>query len=414
MSSDNLRKIKEVSGWINNCGDYLEDLQTFANQQVMPRRYKGQELVEAVYVSSPTTIYTAEAEGRIPKGERDERGRRLGATLADVLKMQEYFKTSPRRKDDEEPQVISFTNFKGGCYKSTTSVYAGSYYASLGYRVLLVDLDPQASLTLTSGLFPDIDSSYALSMAPFIAEDSDFLPEDIRKVVRNTYLPNMDIIPSCLELASIEFELSNEIIEARTTNNHNQIASVFFRVKDALAHLKYDYDLVILDGTPSLGLLPLNIILASDTVVVPVPTEPVDFASTRSFCKLYLQQAEILNKTFGEVIPLPEMYILPTRYSPLENNATVSSQEILTAIRDIFNTKCLSTVVRKHESVVSNLSFFRRTIFDVNAGDCNVSRDARKKAMANFSAVFDEILEKIVFPKWKSKRAQLEDKGIIR
>jgi chromosome partitioning protein len=413
MSTDNLSKIKEVSSWINKSGAYLEDLQVFTNNQVMPRRYKGQELVEAVSVSSTTTIYTAEAEGRIPKGARDERNRRLGATLDDVLKMQEYFKTSPRRKDNEEPQVISFTNFKGGCYKSTTSLYAGSYYANLGYRVLLVDLDPQASLTLTSGLFPDIDSSYALSMAPFIAEDSDFSPEDIRNVVKNTYLPNMDIIPSCLELASIEFELSNEIIEARAANNQNQIASVFFRVKDALVHLKNDYDLIILDGTPTLGLLPLNIILASDTVIVPVPTEPVDFASTRSFCKLYLQQAEILNKAFAEAIPLPEMYILPTRYSPSEHNATVSSQEVLSAVRDIFGVKCLSAVVRKHESVVSNLSFFRRTIFDVNAGDCNVSREARKKAMSNFSTVFDEILEKIVFPKWESKRAQLEDKGIV-
>ena len=414
MSSNNLDKIEEVSTWINTCGDYLEDLQEFTNEQVMPRRYKGQELEEAVSVSSTTTIYTAEAEGRIPKGERDSRNRRLGATLSEVLKMQEYFNTSPRRKGNEEPQIISFTNFKGGCYKSTTSLYAGSYYANLGYRVLLVDLDPQASLTLTSGLFPDVDSSYELSMAPFIAEDSDFLLEDIRKVVKNTYLPNMDIIPSCLELAGVEFELSNEIIKARTNNDRDQIANIFFRVRDALAHVKYDYDLIILDGTPSLGLLPLNIILSSDTVIVPVPTEPVDFASTRSFCKLYLQQAEILNEFFGEAIPLPDMYILPTRYSPSEHHATVSSQEILNAVRDIFGVKCLSTVVRKHESVVSNLSFFRRTVFDVNAGDCNVSREARKKAMSNFMTVFDEILEKIIFPKWESKRAQLEDKGIVR
>lgn len=413
MTSDNSRKIEEVGSWIDKCGDYLEDLQEFSNEQVMPRRYKGAELEEVVAVSSTTTIYTAEAEGRIPTGERDERNRRLGATLAEVLNMQSYFKTSPRRKDNEEPQTISFTNFKGGCYKSTTSLYAGSYYANLGYRVLLVDLDPQASLTLTCGLFPDIDSSYEVSMAPFITEDGDFRPEDIKKVVRKTYLPNMDIIPSSLELAGVEFGLSNEIVEARTADDHNLMANVFFRVRDALSQIKYNYDLIILDGTPTLGLLPLNIILASDTVIVPVPTEPVDFASTRSFCKLYRQQAEILNQAFGKEVPLPEMYILPTRYSPSEHTATVSSQEILNAVRDIFEAKCLSAVVRKHESVVSNLSFFRRTVFDVNAGDCNVSREARKKAIANFSTVFDEILERIVFPKWASKREQLADKGIV-
>lgn len=413
MTSENVEKIEEVTGWIDKCGDYLVDLQEFTNEQVVPRRYRGAELEEVVGVSSTTTIYTAETEGRIPQGERDARNRRLGATLEEVLKMQEYFKTTPKRKVDEEPQILSFTNFKGGCYKSTTSLYAGSYYANLGYRVLLVDLDPQASLTLTCGLFPDRDSSYEISMAPFITEDRDFSPEDITKVVKKTYLPNMDIIPSCLELAGVEFGLSNEVVEARLSEDDNNMANVFFRVRNALSKIKYNYDLIILDGTPTLGLLPLNIILASDTVIVPVPTEPVDFASTRSFCKLYRQQAEVLNEAFGEEVPLPDMYILPTRYSPSDRTATVSSQEILNAIRDIFEGKCLSAVVKKHESVVSNLSFYRRTAFDVNAGDCDVSREARKKAIANFSTVFDEILEKIVFPKWASKRAQLEDMGIV-
>jgi chromosome partitioning protein len=191
------------------------------------------------------------------------------------------------------------------------------------------------------------------------------------------------------------------------------MAGVFFRVREALSSIKYNYDLVILDGTPSLGLLPLNIILASDTAIVPVPTEATDFASTRSFCKLYKQQAEILNDAFGDDVPLPDMFVLPTRYSPSEHNATVSSQEILNAVREIFNVKCLDTVIRKHESVVSNLSFFRRTVFDVNAGDCNVSRDARKKAIANFSTVFNEILEKAVFPHWESKRVWREERGIV-
>jgi chromosome partitioning protein len=223
----------------------------------------------------------------------------------------------------------------------------------------------------------------------------------------------MDLIPSCLDLAGVEFELSNEVVESRISNDAVSMANVFFRVRRALAEVKESYDLVILDGTPSLGLLPLNIILASDTAIVPVPTEATDFASTRSFCKLYMQQAAILNEAFGDEVPLPDMFILPTRYSPSEHNATVSSKEILSAVREIFNAKCLRAVIRKHESVVSNLSFFRRTIFDVNPGDCNVSREARKKAIANFSTVFEEILEKAVFPKWESKRTQLEERGLI-
>lgn len=416
MSTPNERKIEEVADWIDNCGEYLRSMQTFTNERVEPRRFKGQDLEDVVGVSSIATIYTAQKENRLPQPDVIKVGsknKRRGATLAQVLEMQEYFKTSPRRQPGEDPHTLSFINFKGGCYKSTTSQYAGSYYAMLGYRVLLVDLDPQASLTLNCGIFPDVDSSYEKSICPFVTDDGDFRPEQIRDVVQDTHIPNLKIIPSCLDLAGVEFGLSNELVEARTADDANRMANVFFRVREALELVKGDYDIVILDGTPSLGLLPLNIILASDTAIVPVPTEATDFASTRSFCKLYKQQADVLTEAFGEQIPLPDMYILPTRFAPSEHNASVSSEAILSAVRDIFGAKCLKTVIRKHESVVSNLSFFRRTVFDVNAGDCNVSREARNKAIANFSTVFDEILEKVILPRWPSKRRKLEERGIV-
>lgn len=413
MTNTNVQKITEVDSWIDRCGDYLFNLQEFTNEHVEPRRYKGNDLVKAAGVNSLTTIYTAEREGRLPPADLNAQNRRMGATLEQVLTMQQYFGTSPRRESTDEPQILSFINFKGGCYKSTTALYAGSYYANLGYRVLLVDLDPQASLTLSCGLFPDVQSSYEESLSPYIIDDGELGDRPIREVVRDTYLPNMDIIPSCLDLAGVEFVLSNELVESRIANDPGAMANVFFRVRTALEELKYDYDLVILDGTPSLGLLPLNIILASDTAIVPVPTEATDFASTRSFCKLYMQQAEILQERFGDGVPLPDMYVLPTRFSPSEHNATVSSQEILSAIQSIFSAKCMKAVIRKHESVVSNLSFFRRTVFDVNPGDCNVSREARKKAIANFSTVFDEILEKAVLTKWASRKPVFEEMGIV-
>ncbi|WP_339673900.1 AAA family ATPase [Dasania marina] len=425
MATSNTQKIKLIDGWIEGCGDFLKDLHDFSNEHVDQRRFKGDDLVKAAGVSSLTTIYKAQTEGRLPPPDLNEKNRRLGATLEQVLEMQRYFKTSPSPLPGEEPQIISFTNFKGGCYKSTTAQYAGSYFANKGFKVLLVDLDPQATLTMSVGLFPDIDSSFDTSMAPYILDLEGAPADEVRTVVKKTYLPNMDIIPSALELASVEFDLTNETMEARNADDLEWLASIFYRVKNVLEELKGDYDIIILDGTPSLGLLPLNIILGSDTVIVPVPTEPADFASTRSFAKLYRQQVEILNTAFGETLTFPDMKFLPTRYSPSEHNATVSSKEILEAIRETFGSSCFDTVIRKHEAVVSNLSFFRRTVFDVNPGDCNVSRDARKKAIANFSTVFDEILEKVIYPKWESKKrmleakreaelAMLEEKGIVQ
>jgi len=391
----------------------IRDIKRIAEDQMPPRRFRGADLSELVGASL-STIYMAEKEGRLPSPDVDPNTRRrLGATLEQVMGMQRYFDTLPWRRDDEEAVVMSFTNFKGGCWKTTTSWYAGSYYANLGYRVLFVDLDPQASLTHNCGILPDFETSHEQSLGPYILEEEGFPPEWAGNVIRDTHLENLKIIPSTLQLAGVEYALSNAIMESRSSQDRiGRMMHWFHRVRDIVSQVKQNFDIVIMDGTPSLGLLPLNIIFASDTVIVPVPTEITDFASTLSFGDLYKEQSETLHAVFGEELSLPEMLFLPTRFSASEKNATLGSEFVLKQIQNTFGPDCMQSVIKKHEAVVSNLSLMRRTVFDVNAGDANVNRESRKRAMANFKTVFDEILERAVYPSWASKKAILEERGI--
>ena len=326
--------------------------------------------------------------------------------------MQEYFNTRPWRADTESAVTLSFTNFKGGCWKTMTSWYAGSYYANKGFRVLLVDLDPQASLTLNCGILPDFETSYEDSLGPYIVEEEGFPAEDVSRIIRDTCLSNMKIIPSSLELAGVEYVLANAIVEARLRRDSTGIVYNFNRVKNVIDQIKQDFDIVILDGTPSLGLLPINIIFASDAVVVPTPTEITDFCSTLSFCELYYGQTKRLIDDFGEHFNIPGMMFLPTRFSPSEKTATLGSEFILKQIKETFGSACFKSVIKKHDSVVSNLTLLRRTVFDINPGGGGIGREARKKAILNFSAVFEEVLENVVYPRWPSKKALLEEKGI--
>ena len=407
------QNINTINEYLSRGHNLTRNIKDIANQKMPPRRFKGKELSDVTGVSL-SRIYMAEKEGRLPPADVDEvTNRRLGCTLQQVIEIQNYFDTSPSRKKEDEPVVLSFTNFKGGCWKTTTSWYAGSYFASRGYKVLFVDLDPQASLTLNCGILPDFETSHETSLGPYILEEEGHKEQFVRNVVHNTYLPNLKIIPSTLQLAGVEYALSNAIVESRDSQESiSKKLHWFHRVRDCLSEIKNDYDIIIVDGTPTLGLLPLNIIFASDAVIVPVPTEITDFASTLAFCDLYKEQAEVLVEFFGEAITLPEMLFLPTRFSPSEKNATLGSEFVLDQIRKTFGTACMQSVIKKHESVVSNLSLMRRTVFDINAGDGNVNREARKKSMANFETVFDEILERTVFPKWSTKREQLEAQGI--
>ncbi len=405
--------IAQLEGYLATGHQLTHDIKKIAEEQMPPRRFRGHDLTEVVGVSL-STIYMAEKEGRLPAPDVDPvTHRRLGATLDQVLHMQSYFDTAPRRRDDEDPVVMSFTNFKGGCWKTTTSWYAGSYYANMGYRVLFVDLDPQASLTLNCGILPDFETSHEQSLGPYILEEEGFPEEWANNAVRDTYLSNLKIIPSTLQLAGVEYALSNAIVEARNSEDSvTRMLHWFHRVRDAISLVKQDYDIVIMDGTPSLGLLPLNIIFASDVVVVPVPTEITDFASTLAFGDLYRDQVESLSRVFGDGVDLPDMLYVPTRFSPSEKTATLGSEFVLSQIRKTFGASCMQSVIKKHEAVVSNLSLMRRTVFDINPTDGNVNRDARKRAMSNFETVFDEILERAVYPHWPSKKAMLEVRGI--
>ena len=405
--------ITRLDRYLETGHNLIRDIKRIAEDQMPPRRFKGAELSELVGASL-STIYMAEKEGRLPPPDVDPKThRRLGATLEQVMGMQNYFDTLPWRRDDEEAVVMSFTNFKGGCWKTTTSWYAGSYYANLGYRVLFVDLDPQASLTHNCGILPDFETSHEQSLGPYILEEEGFPPEWASNVIRDTHLENLKIIPSTLQLAGVENALSNAIMESRSSQDRvARMMHWFHRVRDIVGQVKQNFDIVIMDGTPSLGLLPLNIIFASDTVIVPVPTEITDFASTLSFGDLYKEQSETLHTVFGEELLLPEMLFLPTRFSASEKNATLGSEFVLKQIQNTFGPDCMQSVIKKHEAVVSNLSLMRRTVFDVNAGDANVNRESRKRAMANFKTVFDEILERAVYPSWASKKAILEERGI--
>ena len=377
------------------------------NQATIPQRiWRGQELADVVGVTQQA-ISSAKKQGRIPNFT-DNPEKKGGAFLEDINEMQKVFKTSPRRKENDECVVLSFTNFKGGCWKSTTALHAGSYFSSIGMRVLLIDLDPQASMTLNLGYIPDLDVLENDTLSPFISEVEGFEENKVKSVVRDTHICNLKLIPSCLAMSHVDVELTSDITRASLNGDSDEYLNCFTRLRQLVENLKDDFDIIIMDGTPSLGLLPMNIVFASDEVIVPVPTEVTDFASTQTFCKLLLNEFGLAKRTCGDDFEMffPGINILPTRYSS-SITTTMTSETMLTKIRKVFGPDCLDSYIMKHDSVVGNLSLLRRTIFDVNpgiiktsVGDIRISKQARLKAIVNFSEAFNEILDKLIIPRW--------------
>ena len=164
-----------------------------------------------------------------------------------------YFPIPGPLTDHGPAKIIAMCNQKGGVGKTTSTINLGAALAEYGRRVLLVDFDPQGALSVGLGVNPmELDLTvYNLLMERGMAAD---------EVLLKTAVPNMDLLPSNIDLSAAEVQLVSEVAREST-------------LQRALKPLMADYDYIVIDCQPSLGLLTVNALTASDSVVVPLECE---------------------------------------------------------------------------------------------------------------------------------------------
>jgi len=153
---------------------------------------------------------------------------------------------------NELSKIIAIANQKGGVGKTTTSVNLGACLATLGKRVLLIDIDPQGNTTSGVGINKaDVENCiYDIII-------NDVAPKD---TIKSTAVEGLHIIPATIQLAGAEVELVPAI-------------SRELRLKNAISQVKHDYDYILIDCPPSLGILTINSLTAADSVLIPIQCE---------------------------------------------------------------------------------------------------------------------------------------------
>jgi chromosome partitioning protein len=179
----------------------------------------------------------------------DDPGTKLGATGRPMPDLPEPKPVSTHGN----ARVISMCNQKGGVGKTTTAINLGAALAEYGRRVLLVDFDPQGSLSVGLGLNPH---DMELSIYNLLMEGDVTLDE----VIVKTGVAGMDLLPSNIDLSAAEVQLVHEVAREQT-------------LQRVLAPAAADYDVILIDCQPSLGLLTVNALTASDGVIVPLECE---------------------------------------------------------------------------------------------------------------------------------------------
>jgi chromosome partitioning protein len=245
-------------------------------------------------------------------------------------------------------QVISFANQKGGVAKTTTTLNLGVAFQELGHRVLAVDLDPQGNLTMSQGMDPDtVDRSMFDVLVHALS---------IKDVIHQA---EVDIAVSSIDLAGAELALSSMIGRERA-------------LQKALLPVRNDYDYILIDTPPSLGLLTINALTASDHVIVPVQCE---YLSLRGLVQLE-GTLQMIRENLNPSVEIRG--ILPTMF----DGRTLHAKEAVEMLKEnfgnlVFDTKIKKTI-RYAEAPVQGSSVLK---YDPSGSAAKAYRDLAKEVL---------------------------------
>jgi len=243
---------------------------------------------------STNRIRMAEQDGRLPTPPESESGRRLGYDIPALLNMRQVLGASPRRNPEDPPAIITVQNFKGGVGKSTVTTHLAHYLAISGYRVLVVDCDSQATTTTLFGFNPHFAIRREETLYPYLSIEP--TEETLHYAVKPTCWPNVDIIPSNLQMFDVEYELA-----AAGSRGGGTLVSRFRKLKQGLLELAEAYDVVLLDPPPALGTISLAVMQAANALLVPLAATTPDYCSTVQFLSMMSQVIQQLQDSGIEV-----------------------------------------------------------------------------------------------------------------
>ncbi len=329
---------------------------------------------------SPSFLRKLHFEERVPEVHTTPGGRRH-YSATDLLAIRRILEDNSRttgtylkgRRDGDKVQVLSFLNFKGGSGKTTSAIHAAQRFALKGYRVLAVDIDPQASLTSLFGYQPEYDFLHEGSLYDAIRYEN---PLPFSSIIQKTYFPGLDLAPGGLILQEFEHETPTAL---RT----NIQPPFYARMAAALQEVEQDYDIIVFDCPPQLGYLTMSALCASTGVLITVVPNMLDVASMSQFLQMSADLLDVVSNA-GARMEFDFLRFLINRYEPSDG----PQQQVVAFLRQLFSSEVMTSPMLK-STAISDAGLTQQTIYEVERSAFH--RATYDRAMESLNAVNDEI-----------------------
>lgn len=338
------------------------------------RKFAMREAADFLKINQNTfRHYISTLRDKLPTGQMDKSNRRH-FTAEEIHEIQRVLleagktdpKVYPRRRGDERCMVITCLSFRKGAGASCLSAHTAANLALLGYRVLCCDLDPQASLTNMFGVTPALD----LDMLTASDMTRNVEPVPAQEVIQKTYFPNIDLIPAPLDLMGFEYET------APSSRNPALLAHV-------LEPVLPNYDVVIFDTPPELGVAVFAALFASRGVLIPLNATMQDVMSLTSFLSMAGNMMEVLEGHAPDH-GLDFVKLLITRYE----DADRWQVQVASFLRTVLGGSVMATEFVK-STAIGDAATTKQTLFEVESRGTN--RKTYDRAIESIGRVTAEI-----------------------